>query len=48
VVDPDTPELVVWEMRGGAYVQVAKGAGEERMVVMAPFEVTVVPADLTW
>ena len=46
VVDPDTPELVAWEMRDGAYVQVAKAAGDEEARLTAPFEVTVVPADL--
>jgi Uma2 family endonuclease len=46
VIDPDTPELVGWEMRDGAYVQVAKAAGDEEARLTAPFEVTVVPADL--
>ncbi|MEU0092374.1 Uma2 family endonuclease [Kribbella sp. NPDC006257] len=47
VVDPDTPELVGWEMRDGAYVQVAKAAGDEEARLTAPFAVSVVPADLT-
>jgi Uma2 family endonuclease len=47
VIDPDTPELVAWQMRDGAYVQVAKAAGDERTELTAPFEVSVVPADLT-
>jgi Uma2 family endonuclease len=47
VIDPDTPEVVAWEIRDGAYVQVAKAAGDEEARLTAPFEVTVVPADLT-
>lgn len=46
VVDPDTPRLIAWEMRDGAYAQVAKVAGDEEARLTAPFEVTVVPADL--
>lgn len=47
VIDPDTPELVAWELRDGAYAQVAKAAGDEVAWLTAPFEVRVVPADLT-
>ncbi|WP_433018575.1 Uma2 family endonuclease [Kribbella sp. CA-294648] len=47
VVDPDTPELIAWELRDGAYAQVAKAAGDEAARLTAPFEVSVVPADLT-
>jgi hypothetical protein len=47
VIDPDTPELIGWEMRDGAYAQVAKAADGEEPCLTAPFEVTVVPADLT-
>lgn len=47
VIDPDTPELIAWEMRDGAYAQVAKAAGDEVVRLTAPFEVSVVPADLT-
>ncbi|MEU4195157.1 Uma2 family endonuclease [Kribbella sp. NPDC026611] len=46
VIDPDTPSLIAWEMQDGAYVQVAKVAGEESARLVSPFEVTVVPADL--
>lgn len=46
VVDPDTPSLIAWELRDGAYVQVAKVTGEESARLTSPFDVTVVPADL--
>lgn len=47
VIDPDTPELIAWELRDGAYAQVAKVAGDGVARLTAPFEVSVVPADLT-
>lgn len=46
VVDPDTPSLIAWEMRDGAYAQVAKVAGDEPARLTSPYDVTVVPADL--
>ncbi|GAA1614464.1 Uma2 family endonuclease [Kribbella sancticallisti] len=47
VVDPDTPSLIAWEMRDGAYAQVAKVTGDEVARLTVPFDVTLVPADLT-
>ena len=47
VVDPDTPRLIAWEMRDGAYAQVAEVTGDEVARLEVPFAVTVVPADLT-
>jgi Uma2 family endonuclease len=47
VVDPDTPSLIAWEMRDGAYAQVAKVTGDEVARLRLPFDVSVVPADLT-
>ena len=47
VVDPDTPSLIAWEMRDGAYAQVAKVTGDEVARLEVPFGVTVVPVDLT-
>ncbi|GAA3583186.1 Uma2 family endonuclease [Kribbella ginsengisoli] len=47
VVDPDTPELIAWELRDGTYAQVAKATGDEIARLTVPFEVSVVPADLT-
>ncbi|WP_241997858.1 hypothetical protein [Kribbella sp. VKM Ac-2569] len=46
MVDPDTPSLIAWELRDGAYVQVAKVTGEESARLTSPYDVTVVPADL--
>ncbi|HET6297565.1 MAG TPA: Uma2 family endonuclease [Kribbella sp.] len=46
VVDPDTPSLIAWEMRDGAYAQVAKVTGDEVARMHTPYDVTVVPADL--
>ena len=47
VVDPDTPSLIAWEMQDGAYAQVAKVTGTEPTRLTSPYDVTVVPADLT-
>jgi Uma2 family endonuclease len=47
VIDPDTPELIAWELRDGAYAQVAKATGDEVARLTLPYEVSVVPADLT-
>ena len=47
VVDPDTPSLIAWEMQDGAYAQVAKVTGTESARLTSPYDVTVVPADLT-
>ena len=46
VVDPDTPSLTVWEMRDGAYAQVAMVTGAEPANLTSPYDVQVVPADL--
>ena len=46
VVDPDTPSLIAWELRDGAYTQVAKVTGDESARLTSPYDVTVVPADL--
>jgi Uma2 family endonuclease len=46
VVDPDTPSLIAWELRDGAYVQVAKVTGDETALLTSPFEVSIVPANL--
>lgn len=46
VIDTDTPSLIAWELRDGAYVQVAKVTGAEEFRAIHPFPATVVPADL--
>jgi hypothetical protein len=47
VKDLDTPELIAWELRDGAYAQVAKVTGDEVARLTVPFAVGLVPADLT-
>src|SRR5262249_15628592 len=44
VLEP--PGLIAWELRDGAYTQVAKVTGDEAARLTSPFDVTVVPADL--
>jgi Uma2 family endonuclease len=46
VVDPDAPRLVAWELRDGAYVEVADVSGDEVFAASVPFAVTVTPAAL--
>jgi Uma2 family endonuclease len=43
VVDPEEPRLRVFELRQGAYVEVADVAGDESWTAEAPYAVTVVP-----
>jgi hypothetical protein len=45
-VDPDTPSLIAWELRDGAYTQVAKVVGDQEVRLTRPFDVTVVAAGL--
>lgn len=45
-VDPDGPRLQAWELRDGAYVEVADVAGDEAWATSAPYPVTVVPSAL--
>jgi Uma2 family endonuclease len=46
VVDPDTPSLIAWELRDGAYTQVAKVVGDQEARLTSPYDVSVVPANL--
>jgi Uma2 family endonuclease len=46
VPDPDAPELIVFELSGGRYEQVAYVSGEETFRGERPFTVEVVPARL--
>lgn len=46
VVDPEGPRLRAFELRAGAYVEVAELTGSEEWVASAPFEVRIVPAEL--
>ncbi len=47
VVDPgEPPSVIAWELRGGAYVEVASVTGREKFAAELPFPVTVVPDEL--
>lgn len=46
VVDPDGPNLTVWELEEGRYVERAHVVGDEAYDATAPFAVTIVPARL--
>jgi Uma2 family endonuclease len=46
VVDPDEPRLIAWELRDGAYFEVADVAGSDPFHAETPFPVTIVPNDL--
>jgi Uma2 family endonuclease len=46
VVDPDEPSLTAWELRDGAYVEVATVRGDEAFEASLPFPVSVTPAAL--
>ncbi|WP_156388799.1 hypothetical protein [Nocardioides sp. Root151] len=43
---PAAPLLTVWELRAGAYVEVADVAGDESWTAQSPYGVTVVPSAL--
>lgn len=46
VPDRDKPELIVFELRGGRYQEVAHVAGDDCFAASAPFSVEVVPSRL--
>lgn len=46
VVDPDVPSLVAWELRDGAYVEVANVRGAETFHARLPYPVDVTPRAL--
>lgn len=46
VVDPLTARLTAWELREGAYVEVADVAADVTFKTTVPFPVTIVPASL--
>ena len=46
VVDPDEPSIIVWQLQGEEYVEVARAAGTEQVHVDAPYPLTISPADL--
>lgn len=46
VVDPAVPSLTAFELRGGSYAEVATATGDEDFAAVAPYAVTIRPADL--
>ncbi len=46
VVDPEELWLQAWELREGAYVEVARVSGREEWTAVTPYAVTVVPGAL--
>ncbi|MDR7364433.1 Uma2 family endonuclease [Marmoricola bigeumensis] len=46
VVDPTTPSLTAWELRDGAYAQVAHAEADEPWTATAPYGLTVTAAEL--
>lgn len=45
-IDPDGPELTVWELGEGQYVEAAQVGPDESWTATAPFAVTITPRDL--
>ena len=46
VFDPKAARLIAWELRGGAFVQVADVSGDEAFETTVPFAIRVVPSAL--
>jgi Uma2 family endonuclease len=46
VVDPTGPELTAWDLRDGAYVEVARVGPHQAWTTDTPFLLTLVPGDL--
>lgn len=46
ILDPVSPSLTAWELRGGRYVEVAHVTGEQSWSATLPFPVTISPAHL--
>jgi Uma2 family endonuclease len=46
VVDPDEPSVVAWELREGAYVEVGRASGGERLAVEYPARISIRPNEL--
>ena len=42
----DEPSVLAWDLRDGAYTEVARSVGDEPLRAGLPFEVTVIPAAL--
>jgi Uma2 family endonuclease len=46
IVDPSGPSIVAYERVDDAYVEVARGSGDDAVTLARPYSVTVTPADL--
>ncbi|MFT4298739.1 MAG: Uma2 family endonuclease [Aeromicrobium sp.] len=46
VVDPDAPSITAWTLIDGTYVEAGAATGDETLTLTAPFDVSIVPADL--
>ena len=44
VIDPVKLRMIAWELRDGAYVEVADVTGDESWTATLPFEVTITPS----
>ncbi|MFT4201576.1 Uma2 family endonuclease [Gordonia sp. (in: high G+C Gram-positive bacteria)] len=47
VVDPEGPSITAWALRDGDYVDAGNAVGRETLSLTDPFEIAVVPAELT-
>ena len=46
VIDPDEPSVIVWQLRGGEYVEVARVAGDDLLDVDLPYPLRLRPSDV--
>jgi hypothetical protein len=46
VVDPADTSLVAWQLRHGAYAEIARVVGDEAVVADRPFATRITPGDL--
>lgn len=46
VVDPLEPSLTAWELRDGAYVEVARVSGDQPFEAVLPYPLRIVPSEL--
>jgi Uma2 family endonuclease len=46
VIDPSEPSVVCWELRDGRYIEVARAAGTQSVILATPFHISLAPAEL--
>ena len=46
VVDPDVPSMILWSLRDGAFVEVARAARDDAVTLGVPYPITIVPSAL--